>query len=110
MVNTNMSFIQKTVVVNETFLHGSVALVILGLLCYFPRLHKETPYSVGSLSLRDRPVPGISGNTKHLRDTHLCPTGFEHPNPASQRSWTHALDRVVPEVDESHWLNVLRNC
>jgi len=37
-VNSNVSYIQKTVGVTETFLHGSVPLVILGLLSGFPRL------------------------------------------------------------------------
>ena len=61
-VNTNMSYIQKTVGVNVTFLHGSIALVILGLLCEFRRLYYDRPYSVGYLSSRDRHVPD---NTKH---------------------------------------------
>jgi len=59
-VNTNMSYTQTTAGVKETFLRVSVALVTLGLLCAFPRLHSDKPYSVESLSSRDRPVPEIS--------------------------------------------------
>jgi len=49
--------------------------------------------------------------THNTHETHIyATTGFELTNPASQRSWTHALDRVSPGVEESHCLNVLHNC
>jgi len=74
-VNTNTFYIQNSIGVNVTFLHGLVALVILGLLSGFPRLHYDTPYSVGSLSSRDRLFPEISDNTKHTpvprRDSNI---------------------------------------
>jgi hypothetical protein len=43
--------------------------------------------------------------------THIyIPTGFEHATPASQWSWTQALECVAPGVEPSHWLNVMHNC
>ena len=44
----------------RAFLHGSVALLRFGLISGIPRLHSHTPYLVGSLWPRDRPVPDIS--------------------------------------------------
>jgi len=49
--------------------------------------------------------------THNTHETYIyAPVGFEHTNPASQRSWTLALDRVATGVEPRHWLNILHNC
>jgi len=84
----------------------------LGLLSGIPRLHSHTPYSVGSLWPRNRPVPDISTwqYTTIPRLTSIPRRGFERTNPASQLSRTLTLDHVVPGLEPSHWINILHNC
>jgi hypothetical protein len=100
-----MSYIQKkSASVNETFRHGSVALVILGLLSGFPRLHSDTPYSLGYLSSRDRPVPGISTwqhttFTRHIsmsrRDSNIQTQPATGRGPTPQTAWPLGSRRAI---------------
>jgi len=94
-VNTNMSYTQTTVGVQGPLLHGSVAVMSLGLLCLssitlrysiFGRIHLVE----GSARPRD-----LYLTTHNIHETHIyAPARFEHTNPVSQRSWTFALDRL----------------
>jgi hypothetical protein len=82
-INTNMSYIQTTVVVQAPFLHGSVSIVSLGLFSGFARSHSDTPYSVGHLWSRDRlSQRSLPDNTQHSPDTYLCPGGIRTCKPA----------------------------
>jgi len=69
--------------------------VSLGLLYEFPRLHSDTPHSVGLLWTSDQP------DTETPTWQHTTPRRNSHPrlqqdsDPQSQRSFTHALDRAT---------------
>jgi len=110
-VNTNMSYKQTTVGVQEPLLRGSAAVVSLRLLCLssitfrydiLGRIHLVE----GSARPRD-----LYLTTHNTHETHIyAPAGFEHTNPASQRSWTLALDHVAPGGEPSHWFSILHSC
>ena len=75
-VNTNMSYIQATVGLKESFLHGSVALMNSYFLSGFSPTHSDTnPLVEGSACRRDLYLTTHNTNNRHTsmprRDSNI---------------------------------------
>jgi hypothetical protein len=81
------------------FPHGSTAVVNPGLLYEVLRSHSDTSHPAGLRWTSDRPVAETSTEQQQntqKRKTHS--TGFEPAISASERPYTHALDRAATGI------------
>ena len=70
-----------------------------------PRLHSDTPRSVGLLWASDEPHAEISTLTTHNthnRETFMHQAGFEPAIPTFDRSQTHALEGADTGISVSY--------
>ena len=86
----------------KNFFHVSTALVGLDLLYDVPRLHSDTPQSVGLLCTSDQPVADpslyLTTHITHKRQTFMLP---RDSNPQSEQAGgpdTHASDRAATGI------------